>query len=207
MGSAAGLCPAAEHSLPPHPLSPTRLGAVHPEDRRMPALAPAVGRSRRGRMSRSEVGGAPDRQQAVGQAGTAGHRPHQEGLVVTDAPAVDDGTLPPRRALAQHGHAGDAGGPVTASELVHRVAGLLAEQGSHFDLILAEQVEGDGVGALGHEVGVVDLGDADQEPGWRDTALRDEAGHTAGEFALDGSGGHHMEGKVDALGCKQPLRP
>jgi hypothetical protein len=66
-------------------------------------------------------------------------------------------------------------------ELCEIVAGVLTEERSQFCLISPQKVEHNALSPFSYEIGVVDLGDTDQEAGWPDTALCYESSQAAAD--------------------------
>ena len=90
-------------------------------------------------------------------------------------PAPDGG-------VHQKGRPGGAQPPVDRSELVHQVAGLLAEETGETDLVLAEQVQANSQGRARDAQRMVHRRDAQQEVGRVDAALGHEPGKAAAHF-------------------------
>jgi hypothetical protein len=111
------------------------------------------------------------RQHSLALAPIARQGARQQCLVISHTKPLEDEAFDPGSAVAEDRGSRRARRPVTMLELCEVVAGALTEERSQFCLVSPQKVEHNALSPFSYEIGVVDLGDADQEAGWPDTAL------------------------------------
>ncbi len=133
----------------------------------------------------------------VGVSGIAGHGVEQEGDMVATVETLDDPRGDPSATVTNDGGAARSRLPRAAGELVDLVTGVLTEQSRKVDVAATEEMHDDHLGPSGHPKGVVALGDAYQEAGWLQAALRSEPDEAAGSLSVGGCRGDDEHGVVD----------